>query len=266
MRQVSPRVFLVFGTSPRPGLMEYMKTIGCPEWLEDRQTEGVNNGDLAVEVGGRLCYRSWIPWDPKRPDCSNPNVEGVTDGNAPYIANILKQGHGSVFEHPNVSMIFHNISRVFTHELVRHRAGMGYSQESLRFVRLHDLKFWIPGSAERAGIADFMVACVSQMEEWQIKLAEMLSMDKLTKFSEKKHLTSLMRRLAPLGLATTIMATGNARAWRHILNMRASAAAEEEMQLVMPQVASLLVEEWPHILQDLEMDGPIAKLKLATKV
>ena len=45
--------------------------------------------------------------------------------------------------------MLHNVSRVATHELVRHRAGVAVSQESLRFVRLDDLPFWFPEWARR---------------------------------------------------------------------------------------------------------------------
>jgi len=53
-----------------------------------------------------------------------------------YFENLLRSAHGSVLEHAGYSFALRNVSRVFTHELVRHRAGSAFSQESLRYVRL----------------------------------------------------------------------------------------------------------------------------------
>ena len=84
------------------------------------------------------------PWAPGL----NANVSKVREDSAEYLRNILKSGHGSVLEHANFTFLFHNVSRVFTHELVRHRAGAAYSQESMRFVRLTDIPFWFPDWAK----------------------------------------------------------------------------------------------------------------------
>ena len=91
-----------------------------------------------MEFGGRLCYRSWEPG-------LNPNVTKVRTDQDEYLRNILKQKHGSVLEHISYSFVFHNVSRVLTHELVRHRAGTAISQESMRFVRLDDHAVLVPG-------------------------------------------------------------------------------------------------------------------------
>ncbi len=75
--------------------------------------------ELVVETAGRLCYLSF----------------GTGRSTASeYIANILASRHGSVLEHAVCGFIFTGISRSLTHELVRHRAGMAYSQLSQRYV------------------------------------------------------------------------------------------------------------------------------------
>ena len=55
-------------------------------------------------------------------------------GNAAYLTHIKEVGHGSVLEHAVWNFIFTGVSRSLTHELVRHRAGFGYSQLSQRYV------------------------------------------------------------------------------------------------------------------------------------
>src|SRR3990172_4075932 len=134
MRSVEPKVFLVGETQTvEDGLREYLVHIGVPDWGTDAPTDS----EELIEVMGRLCYRSFEPG-------MNPNVTKVREGSEAYLGNILQVKHGSVLEHPTLQFIFADVSRVFTHELVRHRVGVAISQESLRFVRLTDIPFWFP--------------------------------------------------------------------------------------------------------------------------
>jgi thymidylate synthase (FAD) len=250
MREVEPQVFLTHATSTRDDFFEYLEAIGSPDW----KISG-GQGDTLVEAAGRVCYRSWQPWNKNKPDCSNPNVEKVREGNKDYLANILKQGHGSVLEHINATMIFHNVSRIFTHELVRHRAGCSYSQESMRYVRLTESKMWIPPSVRaNPPLLEMVLDAMSNAEEWMARAVEASGLSEEKSFAIKKAVTSALRRCSLGGAATTIMITANARAWRHILAMRGSPAAEEEMQAIMPKAAELLKEEWPNALQDMSFD------------
>ncbi len=142
MKKVEPKIFLVAQTTlVHGGLDMYLQDIGGPDWQPDPEA---SEGETLIEAAGRMCYRSWAPWDPEKPEATNPNVTNVRQGNKPYMANIIKSGHGSIMEHVNMTFIARNVSRVFTHELVRHRAGFAYSQESLRYVRLNDLSIWLP--------------------------------------------------------------------------------------------------------------------------
>src|SRR5687767_15694217 len=70
----------------------------------------------------------------------NPAKRATRD----YLENIKKQGHGSVLEHANYSLLLEGISRSLTHELVRHRAGFAYSQLSQRYVDESEANFVMP--------------------------------------------------------------------------------------------------------------------------
>ncbi len=83
-------------------------------------TDAGSPGEVLPEVAGRLCYMSF-----KKP---RPG------GNSAYLGHIKEVGHGSVLEHSVWNFIITGVSRSFTHELVRHRAGFGYSQLSQRYV------------------------------------------------------------------------------------------------------------------------------------
>src|SRR5262245_24717498 len=111
-------------------MRSYLEAVGGTAWL-DRLDGADGSGESAetlIEFAGRLCYRSWEPG-------LNPNVRKIRTDRGEYFENLLASGHGSVLEHANFTFVFHHVSRVFTHELVRHRAGSAFSQESLRYVR-----------------------------------------------------------------------------------------------------------------------------------
>ena len=89
-----------------------------------------SDGEHLAEFAGRLCYMSQ----------RNPAGRATRE----YLVNILKQGHGSVLEHANYSLLLEGISRSLTHELVRHRAGFAYSQLSQRYVDESQAAFVVP--------------------------------------------------------------------------------------------------------------------------
>jgi len=250
MHATSPKAFLV----ARPaidveGMRGYLADVGGESWLRRRLDEAgetpggaPNSGEMLVEFGGRACYRSWEPG-------LNPNVTRVRTDRREYFANILRSAHGSVLEHANYSFMIRNCSRVFTHELVRHRAGSAFSQESLRYVRLTDIGFRVPPALEP--VREQVLAIVEQLEAFQVSAARELGIDEEgVPFHVKKEATSALRRLAPIGLSTDILWTANARTLRHVIEMRTAPGAEEELRLVFDEIAATMLREAPLLFQD----------------
>jgi thymidylate synthase ThyX len=136
-----------------------------------------------------------------------------------------------------------------THELVRHRAGSAFSQESLRYVRLTDIGLRVPPALEP--VRDQVISLVEQLEEFQVSAADALGLDdEGVPFAVKKEITSALRRLAPIGLSTDIVWTANVRTLRHVIEMRTAPGAEEELRLVFDRVAELMKAEAPNLFQD----------------
>ncbi|OGC59144.1 thymidylate synthase, flavin-dependent [candidate division WWE3 bacterium RIFCSPLOWO2_01_FULL_42_11] len=242
MHRVTPRVFLVGETQVvQEGLAAFLTHAGVPEWTSDAPSDS----ERMVEVMGRLCYRSWEPG-------LNPNVTKVREHNSDYVANILKTAHGSVLEHAVLNFIFADVSRVFTHELVRHRVGTAFSQESLRYVRLEDLGLWLPTVIQEDDVAVTIFAeTFGQLEQLQLRLAAHFRLDdEGVPFSLKKVITSAMRRIAPIGLATAIGFSANIRTLRWLLQLRTAPTAEEEIRLVFGQVGEILVARYPNAFGD----------------
>lgn len=245
MHETQPTVHLI----ARPqldveGMRGYLSDVGGESWLERRlgEEEPASAGEMLVEFGGRACYRSWEPG-------LNPNVTRIRTDRDEYFANLLRSAHGSVLEHANYSFALRGVSRVLTHELVRHRAGSAFSQESLRYVRLADIGFRVPPALEP--VRERVLSVVEQLEELQVDLADELDIDaEGVPFHVKKEVTSALRRLAPIGLSTDIVWTANARTLRHVIEMRTAAGAEEELRLVFDQVARIMLAEAPGLFQD----------------
>jgi thymidylate synthase (FAD) len=246
MRETAPSVHLIARPSvDLEGMRRYLDAVGGASWLERRLGEtggSPNDGQLLVEFSGRVCYRSWEPG-------LNPNITRIRDRQDEYFANLLRSLHGSVLEHASYTFAFHNVSRVFTHELVRHRAGSAFSQESLRYVRLTELGFRLPPVLEP--VRDQVLAIVEQLQEFQLTAADKLGLDEEgLPFAVKKEVTSALRRLAPIGLSTDIVWTANVRTLRHVIEMRTAPGAEEELRRVFDDVARTMCEEAPSLFQD----------------
>lgn len=251
MRETRPEVFLLSRPSINwDGVVGYLKAVGGEAWLDRVRPGGEPagpDGELLVEFMGRLCYRSWAPG-------LNPNVTKVREDRLAYLENVLRSGHGSVVEHASYSFVFHNVSRVFTHELVRHRAGAAVSQESLRYVRLTDLPFehpeFVRDNDRLRGEADALLASMERFQE--LVVAETRIDEPGVDFHTKKVVTSGARRYAPDGVATSIGWTVNVRALRHVIASRTDPGAEDEIRRVFDQVAALMVTELPGLLGDFE--------------
>ncbi len=245
MKETTPQIELIARPSVDLDALErYLKTVGGDSWLQMRreQDEGVNDGQLLVEAAGRACYRSWT-------EGLNPNVTKVRRDQKDYFLNILRSGHGSVLEHANYSFIIWDVSRVFTHELVRHRAGSAFSQESLRFVRIKDLPFRIPESLEP--LRTNIVSILETLEEFQVSAAEHFGLDEQgVNFHTKKEITSALRRLAPEGMSTMIIWTANIRTLRHVIQARTDRGAEEELRIVFNEVGEIMRQEAPLLFGD----------------
>jgi thymidylate synthase (FAD) len=252
MQLTRPQVYVI----ARPeidwdGLGTYLEQVGAEDWYDKHsdydQLRPTSDGQMLIEVAGRACYRSWEPG-------LNPNVTKVRTDQEEYLRNILRSGHGSVLEHAYYSFAFRHISRVLTHELVRHRPGTAISQESMRYVRLTDIPFWLPDWVQDDELLKTAILQhLATQESFLLWLADYFDLDNPTiRFQDKKAKTSFMRRFAPDGVATDMIWTCNVRELRHIITMRTDPSAEEEIRLVFAQVARLMVMECPQLFGDFE--------------
>lgn len=250
MKSVRPHVQLVASTQvPMGYISSYLRSIGVSQDALERIQENMilaTNSERLTMFGGKLCYNSFEAG-------LNPNVTKVRDDSAEYLDNILKVGHGSVLEHANFSFVLCDVSRVLTHEIVRHRAGVAISQESLRYVRPTELKMWFPSILKKSsdGIR-ILTDLIKYIESVYQTLEDEYGINEMKNFEEKKALTSALRRILPQGMATAMLYTMNLRAARHIIQLRTSKQAEEEIRIVFDDIATMIKNECPLLMADME--------------
>lgn len=243
MKIVTPKVHIIGETTVvADGLAAMLDSIGVPEWT----TDGHSESEVIIEVAGKLCYMSF--------DTSlNQNLTRTgTRKNLDYIQQgLIATKHGSCLEHTTVNIVFQDVSRVLTHELVRHRAGASYSQTSGRYVRTGELSFWIPSIInENPKLVALFVHAIEQQELTLQQMVRESGIDTMTDFKQKKLLTSAFRRVVGNGVANNIMATYNHRALRFLIVQRTSRHAEEEIRLVFNNLFDQLHERYPAIYGD----------------
>lgn len=192
-----------------------------------------------VEAAGRLCYMSF--------------GKGRKT-HAEYMDHILESAHGSVLEHAVWNFIITGVSRSFTHELIRHRAGFGYSQLSQRYVDESQADFVEPECiAADPELHTIFEEAVRQSHAAYVRLVEGLQ----RKYKDVEDAT-LRRKLArqaarsvlPNATETRIFVTANARSWRHFIEARGNEWADVEIRRVAIMILRILQEEAPSLFGD----------------
>lgn len=252
-------------------LSRFLSANDVSHWTTDTDIPA----EKLTEAAGRLCYLSFAKPRP--------------GGNKAYTEHILAVGHGSVTEHAVFSFIIEGVSRSLTHELVRHRAGFGFSQLSQRYVDESDTAFVVPPALQKAveaglflreytnndktvgevmndGKERFGGGFVGLIEcglHWLQSVEKSLAMyvglsDGLaSQFSHisdatarRKLAREAARSVLPNCTETKIFVTGNARALRHFLEMRGSVHADAEIRRLALAMLKLLQAEAPNLFGD----------------
>ncbi len=233
-------------------------------FLTDHGISWESDSEIAAEVltetAGRTCYMSFAKPRP--------------GGNAAYLEHIKEVGHGSVLEHAVWNLLITGVSRSLTHELVRHRAGFGFSQLSQRYVDESVAEYVEPDIvANDPELHRIWVETVRRTHDAYIALSERLS-GKLTerylprnpdgsfdpvalsalnpdeRTNIRKGARQAARSVLPNATETKIFITGNARALRHFIEQRGSRHAEPEIRKLAGMILKVLESEAPHLFDD----------------
>jgi thymidylate synthase (FAD) len=200
-----------------------------------------DGGQALAEFAGRACYQSW----------RKPNPATAT--NAGYLAHILEVGHLSVLEHGTVTCYFTGVSRSFTHELIRHR-HFSYSQLSQRYVPEREAAMVEPAviAADDELHKRFVEATDASLRAYNELLAglEQRFADIENPTLRRKQARQAARAVLPNATETRIVVTGNYRAWRHFIGMRATEHADVEIREVAIECLRQLNRVAPNVFAD----------------
>lgn len=221
-----------------------------------------DGGQALVEFAGRACYQSW----------SKPNPRTAT--NESYISHIVEVGHFSVLEHASVSFYITGVSRSCTHELIRHR-HFSYSQLSQRYVPEDDARVVLPpGLDDDPDLRQIVLDAADASRAAYLELLDRLE----AKFAEapnavllRKQARQAARAVLPNDTETRLVVTGNYRAWRHFIAMRASEHADTEIRRLAIACLRELTATAPAVFADFAItmlaDGSeVATSPLATEL
>ena len=270
-RFVRPTVYLIGATQmDMDGVKAFLRETNQEAFLEEvyqAEAAGVPGGMILCSLYAKLCYRSLA-------EGKNSNLTRTRTIEA-NLQGTFAQGHGSVFEHCSLNFVVTGCSRIYTHEQVRHRVGVAYSQTSGRYCRLDELNFVLDPVLEpcvdlitkhlkHAEDTIYLMECKLGLRTppagFPRILAEnvVVTGDERTRwvpddsvpFDRKKKLTSAIRRLAPNGQDNEMGMTLNLRTLRHIIELRTAPSAEWEIRYIYGKVYELVNQRFPLLFLD----------------
>ncbi|MBN2447590.1 MAG: FAD-dependent thymidylate synthase [Phycisphaerae bacterium] len=224
-----------------------LNTAGIDRFLSEHEltweTDTEIGAETLAEMAGRICYMSF--------------GKGRKT-NAEYLGHILAMRHGSVLEHTVWNFAITGVSRSFTHELVRHRAGFGFSQLSQRYVDESTADFVEPDCiADDDELHNMWEQCIRHAHLVYCRLVEGLN-QKFAHIEDTTQRRKLARQAArsvlPNATETKIFVTANGRAWRHFIEARANEYAEVEIRKVAIRILRTLKKESPALFSDYQIE------------
>lgn len=237
------------------GVMRFLEDHGL-EWpeLEKKLSSmislGDDDGEWLVEMAGRMCYQSW----------AKNGEKSKGRGHNEHVKHLIAVGHGAAIEHANFNFVIWNVSRSLTHELVRHRIA-SYSQLSQRYVDSSSVEFIVPPAIQELAKTDpdtyrtWVEHCERSRQlygELTAKLSAMYG-DIESNLERRKKARQAARSVLPNATETKIFVTMNARAIRHLIELRANPAADVEIRCLAVKVCRILQDKAPLFAHGLEI-------------
>ena len=196
-------------------------------------------------VAARTCYSEKPPiemWEDKYGEVSDgcehscEYIKQCTDKHWKLVKQVLSSGHQSIAEHVYFTFTIEGISRACSHQLVRHRAGIVFSQQSQRYVEikeslqeLRDIREH-GGVAETAGIVEkYFVPSQDGMSG--LKYAELDCLVEYRRLIEEESMTPEdARAILPNATKTNLVMSCNLRELMHMSNLRLCTRAQAEVR------------------------------------
>ena len=205
-----------------------------------KRSPNANSSEELIEIAGRLCYFSFGDKQSKK-------------SNAEFIQHLMKMGHNSVLEHVNWTFLITDISRALTHQLVRHRVGVSFSQLSQQFHDETGATFIEPEQLKNfPELQSFWENTVNSSKQAYTKLKD--AFESSSTIKDENVIRSIARSLLPNATATKLIMTANARELRHLIKLRGSRFCDEEMRRFVAGLLQKLKNESSVLFADLSIE------------
>jgi len=186
------------------------------------------NSEKVIEQAGRTCYRSASRIGP--------------DSRKDFIPKIIENGHHSVLEHAYATFRITEVSRSFTHQLVRHRL-CAFSQRSQRYVDEKGFAYVEPKSIrEKTEAHGLFSKFMAEAKDAYCKLQELGIKNEDARF------------VLPNAVQSEIVISANFRQLRHIFSVRCDRHAQWEIRKVTLQMLRIMKKEAPSVFGDFEIN------------
>lgn len=185
--------------------------------------------------------------------CVSENIPGVDDDVSKSLRSAISANHMSILEHFTMTFAVSGVSRALTHQLVRHRIGISYSQQSQRYVNMEEFEYVTPASMDGRVIADYDFF---RNRNGYVPVREMYAdiMEYLRKCYKDMVDAGIpeedARYILPNACCTNIILTVNARELRHMAEERMCAKAQWEIRELVTEMVKQAKEVTPTLFTD----------------
>src|SRR5687767_7323694 len=175
----------------------------------------------------RTCYSELEPEDIFERATSG---QVATEKQQDLIRRVIESGHGSTIEHIVFTFAISGVTRTLSHQLVRHRAGVAFDQQSQRYLNYKHPAYMVPGSLQDAP-AELRERFTAEMDDSLAFYGEML---------EAGIPGEDARFVMPNATRTNLIMTANLRSLIHMSGLRLCTMAQWEIrrlfQLIRQQI------------------------------
>ena len=212
------------------------------DWADG--AEHVSEGALLAKTAGQLCYLSFDKG-------GTPHSQAQR-----YLDHIKESRHGSVLEHASVTFLLWGIDRAVTHEIVRHRAGFGFSQVSQRYV--DNVRFVLSSEYTSEELCESFCDSIDRAQvEYDNRARMLMALNPLPadatreqKRDHRKRVNSAARRVLPNETEAPILVTANLRGWRHFTEQRDARPADDAIRILADSLLWGLQKMEPEVFGD----------------
>jgi len=179
-----------------------------------------------------------------------------------FIEKAIQRGHWGIFEHPKAYFVVEGISRDQMAQITRHRVGVSFDVQSMRYVDFDDADFEIPETAEEIDV-EWELDGVDNMEFQSEKIMRDsfdASLERYKKLREAGMEKEDARKVLPIGTKVNMTFSINLRALLHVADLRVSGVAQHDTRSFMQQVMDEAREWSPITISEYEEHGKNSSL------